>query len=152
MIGVLVVSGAVWAVLHGDNEDEEGEAEGREPPPDLPEATSTDHLFPPEYTGPVWITVDADDATPRDVTIRWGTYERIVVHQSGDPVSYEFAKEREETADTNVPAEVEIDPGAEVEFHHGDPPDDAIDVNEGWLLVEDATTTTSLAPTTTTPA
>jgi hypothetical protein len=149
LIGVLVVSGAVWAVLHGDNEDESEDAE-RTPSPELADATSTDHLFPPEYIGPVWITVDAADATPRDVTIRWGDWERIIVHQSAEPVIYEFTKERAETAETNVAAEVEVDPGADVTFDQGpEAPEDAVDVNEGWLeIVPDETT--SSAPTTTT--
>jgi hypothetical protein len=153
LVGVLVVSGAVWAVLHGDNEDD-GEAEGRTPPPDLPDATSTEHLFPADYVGPVWITVEAADATPRDVTIRWGTWERIIVHQSAEPLVYEFTKERAETAETNVPAVVEVDPGADVAFDQGtEAPEDAVDVNEGWLEIvpEGSTSSAPTATTTTVP-
>jgi hypothetical protein len=139
-----VVSGAVAAVLHGDGEDEPEQAARRTPSPDLPDPSSDSHEFDADYTGPVWITVDANDATPRNVLISWGDWQRPIVHQTADPVSYEFTKERAETAVTNAPAMVEVEPSAEVTFHQGDPPNDAIDVNEDWIEVVTSTTTTTV--------
>jgi hypothetical protein len=152
-IGLLVVSGAVAAVLYGDGRDESG-ADGAPPPTSEPAApTSQTHEWPAEYGGPVWITVDAADAAPRTITLSWGKWERTVVHLESGPISYEFTKGEPQPGDGNWPTIVEVDPGADVSFDQGDdPPSGAIDVNDGWIDVTGgATTTTGPAVTTTSP-
>jgi hypothetical protein len=125
VIGIIAVSGALVAVLH----DRGGESEAS-PQPD--EAVKISHTWPATFGGQVWITVDADDATPRSVTIDWGPWERRFVHESADPVTYWFTKDPPKPGDDNVPATVRIEPGAKVTFDQGPPPVGALDRSTGW--------------------
>jgi hypothetical protein len=125
VIGIIAVSGALVAVLH----DRGGEDEVS-PPPD--EAVKISHEWPAEYSGQVWITVDADDASPRSVTISWGPWERTFVHESADPLTYWFTKAPPKPGDANVPATVRIEPGAGVTFGQGPPAVGALDRSTGW--------------------
>ena len=135
-IGIIAVSGALVAVLHdradsGIDPDDEA--------PELPEgATEDSHQWAAEYDGPVWITVDAEDASTRTVTIRWGPWERRIIHATAEPTTYVFDKRANDAVNVVEPATVRIEPGAEVEFYSGEEiPADAEDVNTGWIQVAD---------------
>jgi hypothetical protein len=132
-VGIVIVSGALVVVLN-DPDDEGGDGD---PVPSVrtPGQGASQSIFewPASYAGPVWITVDAADAAPRTITIRWGPWERRIVHEGADPVTYEFSKNPGET----VPTTVRVDPAAEVSFGSGTPPVDAVDVNAGWTQAAD---------------
>lgn len=143
-IGVVVASGALAAVLHdrgGDGDD--GGGGGRDArrseasPAGAEQTTETSYEWPNTYAGPVWITVDAPDAVPRTITIRWGPWERRIIHEAADPVTYEFAKSPDDLGEPTVPTLVRVEPGAEVTFGSGStPPPDAVDVNPGWTRTD----------------
>lgn len=142
-IGILVVSGALVAVFHdreGDDGGDGGEDDRRRAAAAAAaEPTEASHEWPSSYAGPVWITVDAGDTTPRTIVIRWGPWERRIIHESADPVTYEFAKSPDDVGEPTVPTAVRVEPGAEVTFGSGaTPPADAVDVNAGWTRVDDA--------------
>jgi hypothetical protein len=50
----------------------------------------------------------------------------------GASASYWFTKSAADAPGAGVPVMVMVAPAATVTFHEGDPPADAIDVNEGW--------------------
>jgi hypothetical protein len=128
VIGVIVVSGALVAVLQdpGSGDDRDAAPEPQEGPVEVT------HAFPADYIGQVWITISAPDAAPREVTILWGPYEKHLVHQSADPKTYWFTRDAITTEADNIPATVQIEPGADVEFDQGMAPIGAIDASTGW--------------------
>jgi hypothetical protein len=131
VIGIIVVSGAVVAVLHDHGDD--GDGDGREASPQQQdEPVEISHEWPAAYGGQVWITITAADAAPRSVTIRWGPWERHFVHESDEPLSYWFTKNAPKPGDENVPTTVTVSPGADVAFDQGTPPVGAIDQSTGW--------------------
>lgn len=137
VIGVIAVSGALFAVVSAAGDDDSPE---REPPPDAAsEPGKFEHQYPATYDGPVWVTVDAPDATPRTVTIQWGDYQRVVMHEGAEPHAYVFDKSANEPGE-EVPTFVIVEPAAEVEFASGPtPPADADDVNRDWSLIPGTT-------------
>jgi len=131
VIGVIAVSGALAAVLYAGGDD--GTAQDNEPTSRVPEAAvEKSHEWPAAYAGQVWITVTAPDDAPRSVTIRWGPWERRIVHESAEPTTYWFTKDPPEPGGQNVATTVRIDPGADVTFDQGTPPVGAVDVNDDW--------------------
>jgi hypothetical protein len=134
-IGIIAVSGALVGVLY--DRDESGD-DADDETPELPEvATESSFTWPAAYAGPVWITVVAEDAGTRTVTIVWGPWQRRITHATAEPVTYVFDKDAN-GADEAVPATVRIEPGADVEFGSGEePPADAEIVNSGWTSVAD---------------
>jgi hypothetical protein len=147
LIGVVAVSGALIAVVH-DRGGDAGDA-GRAGDADRaaarsgPVATSHartewTHEWSAAYSGPVWITVDAGDAGVRTVVIRWGPWQRRIVHETADPVTYVFKKDPTRAGDRLVPTTIHVEPGAEVAFGQGaTPPTNSIDVNDGWTAAPD---------------
>ena len=135
-IGVIAVSGALLAVVSGSGGDDPPE---RRPPPDATaEAGRFEHQYPAAYDGPVWVTVDAPDAAPRTVTIRWGDYQRVVMHEGSAPHAYVFDKSANEPGEEK-PTFVIVEPAAEVAFASGPtPPSDADDVNRDWSPIPEA--------------
>jgi hypothetical protein len=128
VIGIIAVSGAFVAVLHDRDGGDENEASPRQ----QDEPVEVTHEFPPDYGGQVWITVEADDATPRSVTIRWGPWEKHFVHESDGPMSYWFTKDPPKPGDESVPVTVRVEPGADVTFDQGTPPVGALDKSTAW--------------------
>ena len=121
IVGAVAFSGALLAQ----------QRDGDEPPP----ATRWEHTWPPEVSGQVWITVDAEDAATRNVTIRWGPFERPILHTSADPMTYVFTKEPTPEGESSVPITIDVEPGAVVEFGDGPPPSPSEDVNSDWVEV-----------------
>jgi hypothetical protein len=137
VIGVVVVSGAFVAVLH-DRGSDGGDAEAAPQQLDEEEKGEWTHHYPAEYVGPVWITVDASDAAPRSLVIRWGVYQRRVHHETGDPTIYVFAKDAVDTDGESVLTTIHVDPAAVVTFDQGpNPPVGSEDVNGDWELVDE---------------
>lgn len=136
VIGVVAVSGALAAVVYAGGDDDS--AEGREASARPDEPVEASHEWPADYTGQVWITVTAPDDAPRSVTIRWGPWERRIVHDSAEPVTYWFTKAPPEPGDVNVPTTVRVDPGAQVAFDLGAPPVGAVDASTDWDPAADA--------------
>jgi len=137
VIGIVAVSGALGAVLYGDGGPDGHEPAARQPDePDGPVEVS--HEFPASYGGQVWVTINAGDDAPRSVTIRWGPWERRLVHESDGPVSYWFTKNPPKPGDENVPTTVRIEPAADVDFDQGTPPVGAVDASTGWDPAPDA--------------
>lgn len=136
VIGVIVVSGALVAVVAGPGGG--GDGGGGEAPPGPAEFT---HTYPAAYDGPVWVTVSPPDGGVRTVTIDWGPWQRRVVHQGAEPASYWFSKGVDEAGEPAA-LTVTVEPGAEVEFHRGEPPAGATDVRKEWVRVADRTTAT----------
>jgi hypothetical protein len=123
------------AVLYGGDGGADGSgsaARQRNEPDGLDGPVEVSHEFPASYGGQVWITISAADDAPRSVTIRWGPWERRLVHQSDGPVSYWFTKDPPKPGDENVPTTVRIEPRAEVDFAQGTPPVGAIDASNDW--------------------
>lgn len=89
-----------------------------------------EHQFDESYAGPVWITITSE-ADAADVLLTWGPYSVSFEHR-GPSASYWFTKSAADAPGTGVPVAVMVAPAATVTFHEGDPPADAIDVNEGW--------------------
>ncbi len=131
VIGVVAVSGALVAVVSASG-DEDPPRESR----DLPAGPRRfEHQYPASYDGPVWVTVDAADAGARTVTIRWGDYQRVVMHEGSAPHAYVFDKSADAPGE-EVPTFVIVDPSAEVAFDWGPtPPADADDVNSDWSRI-----------------
>ena len=134
VVGALAVSGALVAVL---NQPEVARSEGGQGasarsdgvPATEPGQMLWRHTWPKSYSGPVWITVEADDDSDRDVLITWGALQRTIVHAGGAAKTYHFRK-----GDDAVPIAVEVVPDATVTFDAGpQPPDGAIDINAGWF-------------------
>jgi hypothetical protein len=144
VVGAAAVSGAVIAVLNERDDDPGGGEDVADEQPAEPGDTFGDeagdepgedpgqsqwrHTFEPTYTGPVWITVQAPDSRVRTLTITWGAWQRQVIHEGTDAVSYLFTKGGGE----NIPIAVEVAPDAVVEFGFGTPPEGAEDINEDW--------------------
>jgi hypothetical protein len=140
--GALAVSGALVAVLYerGDSEStgskrlsarSEQTDDRSTGTPDEAAPTEWTHTFPKAYAGPVWITVTSPDSRVRAITITWGPWERRVVHEGTEPVSYLFSKQ----ADSEVPLTVVVEPGAKVTFESGTPPAGAEDINADWVEI-----------------
>jgi hypothetical protein len=123
IVGALAVSGALMAQLRKTDE----------PPP----AKTWTHTWPAEVSGEVWITVDAEDVATRTITIRWGPWERPILHTSADPVTYVFTKDPTPQGEDPVPITVDVVPGATVEFGDGPPPSPNEDVNADWVRAQD---------------
>lgn len=141
-VGAVVVSGAVVAILNEGGEDDDGEEEASDntdptsvEPANEPDETSWNHRYPEHYVGPVWITVETDDGTARNITITWGPWQRKAVHDGAAPLTYLFRKDSEDLVTVVVDVEPPVD--ADVTFGHGDPPNDGIDVNAGWVHLDD---------------
>ena len=137
-IGVVAVSGALAAVLYGGDGGADGSGSAARQGEDPNGPVEVSHEFPASYGGQVWITISAADDAPRSVTIRWGPWERRLVHESDGPVSYWFTKNPPQPGDENVPATVRIEPRAEVEFAQGTPPVGAVDASTEWDPAADA--------------
>jgi hypothetical protein len=137
VVGVIAVSGALFAVASGTGDDETTRER-------VARSSTYGHEFPADYAGPVWVTVDAVDATAHTVTIAWGPWERRIIHEDEAPVTYVFTKNPPEPGDENVPTTVTVEPDAEVTFGNGPtPPADAVDVNADWTATDDTSTTGS---------
>lgn len=89
-----------------------------------------EHQFAESYAGPVWITISSE-ADAAAVMITWGPYSVSFEHR-GATASYWFTKSAADAPGAGVPVTVMVAPAATVTFHEGEPPADAIDVNEGW--------------------
>jgi hypothetical protein len=125
VIGVIVVSGALLAVFQSGGDDEA-------PPQQADGPREFTHEFPADYGGQVWITVTSPDDSPRQVTIRWGPWEKRFVHESDEPLTYWFTKDPPKPGAENVPVTVTVDPGADVTFDQGTAPLEAIDKSTEW--------------------
>jgi hypothetical protein len=136
VIGVVAVSGALAAVVYGGGDEQGADREPGGGPPE--QAVEVTHEWPATYGGQVWITVDAPDDAPRSITIRWGPWERRIVHDTAEPTTYWFTKDTPQPGDESVPATVRIDPGADVTFDQGTPPVGAVDVSDDWDAVADS--------------
>lgn len=90
-----------------------------------------EHEFSETYAGPVWITISSE-ADAADVMLTWGPYSVSFEHR-GASADYWFTKSAADAPGAGVPVMVMVAPAATVTFHEGDPPADAIDVNEGWV-------------------
>jgi hypothetical protein len=123
IVGAVAVSGALVAQ----------QRESDEPPA----ATTWRHTWPAEVSGDVWITVDAEDSATRTITIRWGPWQRPILHSTADPVTYVFTKDPTPPGEDPVPITVDVVPGATVEFGDGPPPSPNEDVNADWVPVQD---------------
>lgn len=102
------------------------------PPPPATDAVF-EHTYSKDHEGPVWVRVFSLDGRQRDVLIRWGPYQRAIVHRSIWPVTYVFDK----GAGPTVPTTVTVSDGAgvSVTFGEGDgPPLGSVDVNDGWTV------------------
>lgn len=130
VIGVIVVSGALVAVLHGPGSDDSDAR--RDSPQRLDEPTEVTHEFPAGYVGQVWVTITAPDAAPREVTISWGPWNKHLVHRSAEPKTYWFTRDAATSEADNIPATVHVEPGAEVTFDQGMVPVGAVDASIGW--------------------
>jgi hypothetical protein len=119
IVGAAAVSGALVAQLRKSDEP--------------PAPTSWGYTWPAEVSGQVWITVDAEDAATRTVTIRWGPWERPILHTTADPMTYVFTKDPTPPGEDPVPITVDVVPGATVEFGNGPPPTPNEDVNADWI-------------------
>jgi hypothetical protein len=133
-VGVIAMSGALLAVLN------EGDAGGDGSSPTTtrpPERTRWQHEWPASYAGDVWITVDAPDAGARTVTIRWGPWQRQIVHDGDEPATYVFTKNVTLPGEETVPTTVTVEPGATITFGSGEPPAASVDVNDDWTPASD---------------
>ena len=132
--GAAAVSVAVLAVLNErpdrGSAPASGDGEGTSlAAAEEPGRSQWRHTYPDDYTGPVWITVDSPDARVRTVTIVWGAWERGILHEGAEPMTYLFAK----GSGPNIPVAIAVEPDATVTFGSGvEPPDGAQDVNAGW--------------------
>jgi hypothetical protein len=125
VLGVIVVSGSLFAVFHAAGDDEAAPEQDDRP-------FEVTHEFPAGYHGQVSITVTARDDALRSVTIRWGAREKRFVHESDEPEIYWFVKPTPQPGERNVPVTVTVDPGARVAFDVGTPPMGAQDESTGW--------------------
>ncbi|HEV7761193.1 MAG TPA: hypothetical protein VGO78_19435 [Acidimicrobiales bacterium] len=126
VIGIVVMSGALLAVLH-DRDSSDDSA----PRPQA--KTEWTHHYPAKYVGPVWITVDAPDDAPRTLVIRWGGYQKRIHHDVDEPTIYVFNKDSVDAGGKSVPTTIHVEPGAVVTFDQGpNPPVGSQDVNGGW--------------------
>ena len=123
LVGVIVGAVAVTGALAAQ------QRESDEPPA----ATTWRHTWPAEVSGDVWITVDAEDAATRTITLRWGPWQRPILHSTADPVTYVFTKDPTPPGEDPVPITVDVVPGATVEFGDGPPPRPNEDVNADWV-------------------
>jgi hypothetical protein len=131
LVGALAVSVAVLAVLNeqGDRGPAGGAGGEGEIAAEEPGQSLWRHTFPAAYQGPVWITVEAPDEEVRTVRIVWGAWQRHIVHEGSEPVTYHFLK----GGGPNIAVAVRVDPDATVTFDSGpEPPAGAEDVNAGW--------------------
>jgi hypothetical protein len=125
VIGIVVMSGALLAVLHDRDSDD--------PPPEPQAKTEWTHHYPADYAGPVWITVDAPDDAPRTLVIRWGPYQKRIHHDVAEPTIYLFNKDSVDASGESAPTTIHVEPGAVVTFGQGtNPPVGSLDVNDGW--------------------
>jgi hypothetical protein len=130
VVVAIAVSGALFAVAGVVGDDPTRERVAR--------SSTYGHEFPADYAGPVWVTVDAVDATAHTVTIAWGSRERRIVHEDAEPVTYVFTKAPPGPGGESVPTTVTVEPDAVVTFGNGPaPPADAVDVNADGTSTDD---------------
>ncbi|MGH9213952.1 MAG: hypothetical protein ACRD2C_25255 [Acidimicrobiales bacterium] len=124
VVGIAAVSGALFALLRT----------GDEPEP----ASEWRHTWDAELAGQVWITVDAEDAATRRITLTWGPWQRQILHASADPVTYWTTKTPSPEGEDAVPIMVDVNPGAVITFGEGTPPVPAEDVSQEWTRAPNA--------------
>jgi hypothetical protein len=122
-VGIAAVSGALMAMMR----------KGEEPEP----ANRWRHTWAAELSGQVWVTVDAEDSATRRVTLRWGPWQRQILHASADPVTYVTIKSPTPEGEDPVPITVDVNPGAVVTFGEGPPPSPSEDVSQNWTRAAD---------------
>lgn len=84
----------------------------------------------------MWIRVEAPDDAVRTILIRWGPYQRMIVHETRRPTTYAFHKD----AGPTVPTTVTVSRGAGVRVTFGQgllAPLGSVDVNDGWTTASE---------------
>lgn len=95
-----------------------------------------EHTYSSDHEGPVWIRVEAPDDAVRTILIRWGPYQRLIVHETRWPTTYAFHKD----AGPTVPTTVTVSRGAGVRVTFGQgllAPLGSVDVNDGWTAASE---------------
>jgi hypothetical protein len=95
-----------------------------------PPLAQYEHVFPDEYVGTVWFTVqpEDDEDRQRQVRVAWGRLGTSFVSVEAGPVTYLVTKGAGNGIRTE-PLQVSVDPGARVTFGYGEAPAGARDLS-----------------------
>lgn len=93
------------------------------------------HNYPAAYWGLIWMRIRSDPAVASPTLafeIRWGPW--TLTRRLRWPAHREVALWHTKGDDgLSIPVIVRTDQPVEVEFHIGEPPTEAIDINPGWV-------------------
>lgn len=92
-----------------------------------------EHSFPSETVDPVWVRIDDDDGTTREVTISWGSLTTTFEHAGDDPTTYTFPL----GVGRPEPVALTVAPDASVTFGSGEAQGNVVDIAATpWDIVE----------------
>jgi hypothetical protein len=101
-----------------------------------PDSVTVSHLFPSDYTGPVWVTISETPPRTQLVTLTWGPRTQSFPHAGPDAETYSFTKDWTDEG-APQPLDVHLPAGGQVDFDAGaNPPDDAISIAADWETID----------------